>query len=375
MGLWKQVRSPYWWMRLPRRHGERARCESTKIPHSPASAAQRKINRELAEDAYHARLGDLARAHYDLPPREPDAAPTDTLASWLDWYAQHVTPTHRGHEREMEIVRRWHTDLGTVKLGALTRERIVEWMTTRAAKVSGSTINRELDVLKAVLRRAVEHGKLTASPIVGLRRMRVVTPQRRLMTWDEETRILAAMKHADDRALLIMALDTLCRLGDCLDLRRADDRGEWLWIPDPKANGGYQVPVTARLRAALDAIPGKALYYFTRRRMDTDRLSRKGVAQMFAAACKAAGVDYGRAAGGLTWHWATRRTTATRLIQAGVDLATVQRAGHWRRPAVVLGIYAGTDDDRVRAALADLRDPAIQSVSAQPEHAKSGGNT
>jgi hypothetical protein len=73
-------------------------------------------------------------------------------------------------------------------------------------------------------------------------------------------------------------------------------------------------------------------------------------------ACKKAKLRYGRRIGGITFHWATRRTGAIRMIQRGVDLKTVQTIGHWKNPEVMLGIWA---ESHSRAALA-----AVELIAA-----------
>ena len=361
MPLYRVPNSPFWIMRLPRPGQRRPLCESTKILHSPSTTTQAKENRALAERAMNARMGDLARERYDLPPAAAEPDP-EKMGAWLTWYETHVVSTHRGAERERETLKRLRAEFGTLPLPEITRARVAEWMTARAKTVtpstgrpvSASTINREVDILKAVLRSAAQHGKLEASPIAGMTRLHTITPTRRILTRDEEARLLAAIRQPEDRALFLMGLDTLCRLGDCLDLRRDDDHGTTLWIRDPKAGGGYAVPVSSRLRTALDACPTDGHeYYFTRRRLGDANKSRNSVRQMLEHACARTDppIPFSRAAGGITWHWATRRTAATRMLQAGVDMATVQRAGHWASPSVVLGIYAGVDDARLREAV------------------------
>ena len=72
---------------------------------------------------------------------------------------------------------------------------------------------------------------------------------------------------------------------------------------------------------------------------------------MLKRACLKAGIPYGRKAGGITFHWATRRTGATRMLQRGVDLKTVQAIGHWKSADVVLDIYAETTSRAARQAV------------------------
>jgi integrase len=353
MGIYRQPTSRYWWMRCARK-GHPPIRESTGVEWDAASADQREVNRQLATDIYHARMGDLARGRYDLPTVTPPD-PKPTLAEWIAWYRQHVTPTHRGQEREIVTLDRLTAEMGAHRLDGLTLTVITEWMTTRRAKVSAATVNREMDVLKSVLRSAVDHGHLDDSPVAGMRRLHTVTPKRRVMSRDEEAQILAQLRQPEDRALLIMAVDTLCRMGDCLDLRWQDDHDTTLWIGDPKTGEGYHVPVTTRLRAALDAVPeGPNDYVFWKHRSpETETERRARVAHMLRRACGRCDppIPYGRAAGGLRWHWATRRTGATRMILAGAALSTVQKAGHWKSSRLVADIYLDTEDSIVRAAV------------------------
>lgn len=363
MGIYKRPLSIYWWMRCPR-PGQRPLRESTKIEWNAPTAEQRKRNEALALAAYHTMMGDLARERYELPARdEVEDDETLTIGEWIAWYRQHVSSKHRGHERELEILPRFETDLGAHQLNELTREDVQEWMTKRAEStwrgrpISNATINREVDVLKEVLREAAANGKITASPIAGMAKLHTPTPMRRVLSRDEERRLLEAIRQPEDRALLIMGLDTLVRLGDCLDLRRRDDHKKSLWIGDPKTGTGYRVPVTPRLRKALDAIPTSGPdqeYYFSlRRRPALQRQRRAGISHMLRRACAAAvpPVPYGQLTGGIAWHWATRRTAANRMIERGVDLPTVQLAGHWKSPEMVLQIYSESDNPRVRAAV------------------------
>jgi integrase len=202
---------------------------------------------------------------------------------------------------------------------------------------------------------------LAESPIAGMKRLKVVKPKRRLMTPAEERRLLPHLR-PDDTAIVLIGLDALCRLGDILDLKREDDDGTHLYISDPKdpnQSEPYRVPISTRLRKALDAVPERGPFYFPRRRIAmTERDRRNTIRQMLESACAKAGVPYGRAHGGITFHWATRRTGATRMIQANVDLKTVQAIGHWKTADVMLDIYAEADPKAARAAVELVGQPA-----------------
>jgi integrase len=352
MGVVQRRDSPWYWLNLERA-GQRPLRESTRIAVAGATPEERKRNRALADAAYRARMGDLARERYDLPPSIPPP-PQQTIAVWAGWYSQHVVPTHRGAEREREILATLVGAFGPLSLSGVTREVVREWTTRRLVKARPSTVNREIDTLKALLRTAVEHGHLKASPLAGMRRLHVSTPARRLLTPAEEARLLKRLA-PDDKAIFLLALDSLIRLGDVLDLRREDDRGKTVWIADPKAGGGFEVPISRRTRAALNTLPtpeeGERYLFPRRRKAATERDRRGTIRQMLERVCQLARVPCGRAVGGISWHWATRRTGATRMIRGGIDPATVQRVGRWKRADVVLEIYSEGSATAARQAV------------------------
>lgn len=205
-------------------------------------------------------------------------------------------------------------------------------------------------MLKAILKAAVEAGHLKASPLAGMTPLRTVPIAKRVFSQAEEDRLLDQLRPAD-RALYIVAVDTLMRLSNVLNLRRSEDHRTHLQLTDSKT-GPYIVPLSARARKALDAIPKKAgEYFFAHRRvakMDRDR--RGAIRTMLKRACKRAGLPYGRAIAGITFHTGTRATGATRMLRAGVDPKTVQEIGNWKS-FEQMGNYIQTDMRTKRAAV------------------------
>jgi len=233
------------------------------------------------------------------------------------------------------------------------------------APPSAATVNREVDFLQQILKAAVDAGHLEQSPLYGLANLEVVQPIRRTMSEAEEQAILRVLA-PDDRAILLIGLDTLARMIDILDLEWADVHDRSVDIRDPKNGQSYSVPLSTRVRAALAEVRlalgrDRGQYCFPRRRQGTSQAARrKAVADALKRACAAVGLPYGRAARGLTFHWSTRRTGATRMIQRGGEKAigVVQRIGNWKDPSVLIGIYQETLTAELEAA--------VESVGPQP---------
>ena len=122
---------------------------------------------------------------------------------------------------------------------------------------------------------------------------------------------------------------------------------------DPKGGDPHEVALSPRAVLALEAIPEIGPYYFTKfRRAGLQRDWRSTVSQRLERLCKRAGVPYDRNAGGITFHWSTRRTGATRMLIAnGVPLPVVQRQGNWKTPDVLLATYIEVQRDDLLTAV------------------------
>jgi integrase len=219
--------------------------------------------------------------------------------------------------------------------------------------VTPSTANREVDLLKAMLRDAVPK-YLDASPLVGMKRLPAVARRRRILKADEEKRLLEAASDPQDHALLVLGIDTLVRLGDLLDVQRSDRDGLWLELRDTKNGTAHRVPLSPRAVVALDAIPvdPHSKYYFSKfRRAMNPRDWRSAVNQRLEKLCGQCDppIPFGLKHG-VTFHGATRKTGATRLaVEQKQPLSVVQRLGGWKDPSMLLAIYTEADDDALLA--------------------------
>ncbi len=339
MGVFTRRDSPYWWLWLETAPPGTQR-EKTAI-RVGSTASERTDSKRLAQAVYRRRMDEIAaRVH-----RLPTAKPAIRFSAYSTAYAETVIPQHKGAARELELLAALCVAFGDELLQTIDQERTRRYMSARVAKVSPVTVNREVDLLKAMLRDAVPK-YLEASPLKGMKRMkRGARPRRRLLSREEERRLLkVARADPQDYALIVLGIDTLVRMGDLLDLKRTDRHGDWIYIADPKNEDAIDVPLSVRAAAALDRIPGDDRYFFSKfRRAENPRDWRGSVRQRLEHLCAEAKppVPFGKRDGGITWHWATRRTGATRLlVDKGASIPVVQRLGGWKRASVLLEIYA-----------------------------------
>lgn len=364
MGVYIRRDSPFYWVLLER-HDQPALKESTKIPIDAPDAMSRKLLRQQAQDIYNARMTALARTRHDLPA----VITTVGFTAYAKWYDTHVIAKHRGKDRERYALEQLKAHFKNRDLSAITAAAASEFETARVEqKAKPRTINREVAVLKAMLVAAVPK-HLKASPLAGRKQLRAVKIRKRVLSPDEETLLLAAMRNPVDRALFVLAVDTLIRLSNAINLSRAEDKGTHLELVDSKT-GAYDVPLSTRARAALDALPKKGAYFFpNRRKAKNVRDTRGAIRRLLQRACKRCDppIPYGRAVAGITWHTATRASGATRMLRHGVDPKTVQEIGHWAT-LEQMGDYLITDDTLKRAAVEKIGQP-ITSPARNSEQA------
>jgi integrase len=341
MGIFKRDDSKYYWLYL---EATKARERTTIL--IGETVAQRADAKRLAKEAYQRRMFELAE---QTVKRLPQGQPMIRFAAYAETYARDVIALRRGARRELEMLKPLRAAFDALLLSTIDADRVRAYMAARTTddECGPRTINREIDVLKGMLRDAV--GKyLTASPIVGLKRLKAPPIKRRLLQPAEEHKLLEACEDAQDKAIIILGIDTMIRLGDLLDLERSEHDGQWLYVKHAKSGEAYETALSPRALTVLKAIERTdERYYFAKfRRARNPRDWVGSVRQRFDYLCGKAGLRYGRAHGGLTFHWATRRTGATRyLLERGAPISAVQKQGNWKHPEMLLRIYAEARQD------------------------------
>lgn len=361
MGVYTRPDSPCYWIAL---EGTTPRQRfPTRIQVAAPTAKQRKENRQLAELAYHAAMGDTVREQFALP-RTTAARTFDEQAAW---YEAHHTAKHRGALPEARKLARLRRFFGPNPLDLITPTRWAEYETERTTrdKVSLGTVGRELAVMKLVLTTAVpEH--LEYHHLGQVRRKHNVVLPKRTITKAEEPAFLTALKAIDLELhdMYLVGVGTLLRQENLVYLQRSEHRDASLALHTK--TGGHQVPLTgptALQRRAAAVLrqrmpPDPDGYFFPRWKATFAAYEDPGhpgvlLRKKVQRAAKAVGIPWGLARGGIVWHTATRASGATRLIREhGIDVRTVQLLGGWKsldQMAEYLGLDLDLAGQRAKA--------------------------
>jgi integrase len=194
-----------------------------------------------------------------------------------------------------------------------------------------ATINRSLGALKKSLSLAWERGLTVENFGLRVRRM----PERNLRDIDltmDQVRELADSASEQVRAAIWIAIFTAMRRGEILSLRKEDIGAHYLTIRagNTKTLKSRTVPIVPPLRRWLEAVPLG--------------INAEGLKTGFRRARVKALMPW------VTFH-DLRRSCATLMIEAGVDLYAVSRLLGHSSVAVTQSRYARMQDEQVKGGL------------------------
>jgi integrase len=192
----------------------------------------------------------------------------------------------------------------------------------RRKEVSGSTVNRELALLKRMFNLAIDWDLyLGSNPVRKVKFFQKINLGFRTLTWEEEKKFLAnATPYIQD--ITILGLNTGMRIGEMLSLtwEQVDFEKNLINVFAHKTHKIRPVPINTEARRILDywAMGKKNEFVFYNHETGKPFVDLKSG---FTLACRKAGIN------GVTWH-TLRHTFASRVL-AGSDIVTVQQLlGH-----------------------------------------------
>lgn len=254
-----------------------------------------------------------------------------TLGDFVDQrYGPWVVANRRSGKTTRKRTETIWADHWDTPLSAITQREIDEWRTARLqAGLKASTINRDLTTLLGCLSYAVELGVLPSNPLHKLKPLKEAGGRLRYLSEAEVARIKRQLDHPINprqpqylRPLVLLALNTGLRRGACFNLRWQDV--DWsnkvitaLGTHAKTAKTQY-IPINKELLDALIdwvhvASKEKDLVFPGRMKGKVMR----GVGVQLATLFRNAKVE------DASFH-TLRHTFASRLVQRGVNLPTVQ---------------------------------------------------
>ncbi len=202
-------------------------------------------------------------------------AERNTLGDLLQRYLTEVSGQKKGHNTERyRLVSLQRDPIAKVKVAGLSGKLMAEWRDKRLKEVSGSTVNRDLNLISHVINVArKEWGIHAENPVSMIRRPPENRARNRRLAAGEEERLLAELELSARsergtfeaggthnpwmRPLVILALETAMRRSELLTLCWSDvflsDR--FVRLHDTKNGEPRDVPLSTRAHSMLDALP------------------------------------------------------------------------------------------------------------------------
>lgn len=255
-----------------------------------------------------------------------------SLQDVLERYRDEISPSRRGARVErtrIDAMIRHYPGLVSVKLAALTPERLGQWRDERLAEVKRSTVTRYMTVITSALEHARREWRwLKVNPMRDVKRPPGTPHRKRTLQWREIRKLLRTagysrgrcktMTEATARAMLF-ALRCGMRAGEICALEWSDVHTDYVHVRRQKSIEGQEderdVPLSRAARRALEGMRGwDNLKAFGLRSQTLDALFRK--------LRDRAGLS------GFTFH-DTRHTAAT-MISRKVDVLTLCRIFGWK---------------------------------------------
>ena len=355
MGLFK--RGHTWWIRFTYK-GEQIR-KSTETN-----------DKKLAERIYHKLLGEVAEGRWfeRLPGDEK------TFREMMEKYLiEHSArnKTSRSHIRDRSLAKHLMQHFGDLTLNKINPKLISEYKTKRIREgASPRTVNYELAVMGHAFNLAIKEWEwCTDNPVIKVSKEKVNNFIERWITDEEEERLLKVSRKWLQE-MIVFALYTGLRQGEELNLQwpQIDLFRKTMTILEQKNEGRDTLPLNKK---ALEVLKSRAKI----RHINTNlifctpkgtRINARNLLRAFYTATKKAGIE------GLRWH-DLRHTFATRLVQDGVDVYTIQKLGRWKEISMVKR-YAHHSPESLRSGVEAL-DKVREKISTNLAQSNEKGVT
>jgi integrase len=306
-------------------------------------------NKRQAERALAVRRGEVLQGRLKIADREP----SPRLADFAPQYLAYSEANKRSARRDRFLLKQLLASFGQKRLKEISPWLIEQHKARRRREVAPASVNRELACLKHLFSLAIQWGKAQGNPVKAVKFFREDNQVERILTSDEEARLLGAA-NARLRPVLILALNTGIRLGECLALRweHVDfDRGA-LRVAHSKSGKSRNIPMNravVQMLLALRAAGSRDGPVF-----QVAGRPVRSVQRAFRLARRDADLRDVR------FH-DLRHTFATRLVTAGVDIVTVSKLLGHSTLAMTMR-YAHPAPEDLRRAVLKLEDVWVDTT-------------
>ena len=267
--------------------------------------------------------------------------PGYSMADLFQKYGREISPKKKGERWEVvRLGKLSRSDLGSVVAADLSLSDVEQWRDDSLERLSSASVNREINLLLAVVKQAVKWRLIPSYPLTGLERPPPTKPRRRRITDDEITQMTTALgidqndvqvykKKHQVGVIFLLCIETACRLGELISLEWPDVHlsERKIDLRDTKNGDEREVPLTTYAVYLFSQL-------FPRETGPVFSVSSSTASTMFTRYRKKAGVE------DLHFH-DTRHEGVTRLAKKFTMMELAKVVGH-RDPRSLMIYYEPT---------------------------------
>lgn len=255
--------------------------------------------------------GELVKTGYDISQNVQYS-----LSELIEDYAEYANNNYSKPKEALFIVNNFYKLIGNKQAEQVSLADIEKYRTKRKNKnVKNSTINREVDNIRRVFSLAKENKKIRINPCEDLTKLKQENPTKRYLTKEEEEKLLDVCNPMM-KAIIITALHTGMRSSEIKNLKWSDVflKEKYLVALNTKNGKARELIITDQMADIFNGLLRLGEYVFTN---PITKQPYKDFKSTFERAVKNAGIPH------ITFH-ELRHSTASRLNELGVDIATIQ---------------------------------------------------
>jgi integrase len=316
-----------------------------------------------ARDLLTKRQGDVVAGRFGLA-KKKRAVPFTTYSK--EYQERHSKEGIKRSWKRDELSLKWLKQFFNSKaLHLITSDDVNRYRAWRKKSVSGSTVNRELSLLRHMFNQAIPSGLVDHNPVNASAVKPFAENNRKcwhiVTAAQEKALIAAAAPHL--KPLITVAIETGMRAGElfALDWRKVNLKERLIQVVtgssgDTKSGKARWVPITDAAHTALRKLnPRPAGPVFAYQGEPLQRVTRSWYRACREAKIKARFHDL-------------RHTACTRMISAGIPVPRVQQiAGHSSILTTMQYVHLDPRQaDDVRAAMAAYRDTQSTVANSEP---------
>ena len=353
VGLFKRSGGKVWWMRFNYK-GKQIRRSTGSEDKKLANRIYDKVKGQVAENRWFEQLPGKDKKFKEM----------------MDKYLKEYSAKNKAvktYIRDRSLSNHLLHYFGNLTLSTITPRLITGYKTERLnSGAAPKTINNELTLMGHAFNLAIREWEwCKENPVSRVSKFRVNNQIERWLTFEEEQKLLS-VSPSWLQEMIIFAINTGLRQSELLNLQwsQVDLFRRTLTILEQKNRGKDTLPLN---QSAMEVLKERArvrqngwVFYNKSSKIRDARC----LLRAFYAASKKASIH------NLRWH-DLRHSFATRLIQGGADIYTVQKLGRWKNISMVTR-YAHHYPESLRPGIEILDRMKEKSTKIAPYQEKRG---